>query len=301
MTSATAPSATDGLRFTKGHGTQNDFVLIFDEHGDVELTASLVRALCDRRAGLGADGVIRAVRISAAAGAPSVPSDQPGERWFMDYWNSDGSLSEMCGNGARVFAALLERDAGESLKGGLTIATRGGERTLSALGGGRYAVTMGEWSVPAADAGSDAEVAVAGLAGSRPGLSVDVGNPHTVVALAEPAELDALDLSEAPAVSPAPPHGSNVEFVVPLETSAERGRVRMRVHERGSGETRSCGTGACAVALAVRAWAGAGAPDVWDVEVPGGEVTVRIVGTETVLEGPAVLVADGVIDPGGLA
>ena len=297
---ATSPQASDGLRFTKGHGTQNDFVLIFDEHGDVELDAALVSRLCDRRAGIGGDGVIRAVRVGAAAGAPDAPRDQPRDRWFMDYWNSDGSLSEMCGNGARVFAALLERDAGESLADGVTIATRGGDRTLSALGDGRYAVTMGAWAIPAAEAGSDAEVAAGGLEGSRPGLSVDVGNPHTVVALAALDELAALDLTVVPTVRPTPPHGSNVEFVVPLETAADRGRVRMRVHERGSGETRSCGTGACAVALAVRAWAGPGAPDVWDVEVPGGEVTVRIVGGETILEGPAVLVADGVIDPGGL-
>jgi diaminopimelate epimerase len=74
-----------------------------------------------------------------------------------------------------------------------------------------------------------------------------------------------------------------------------RGRVRMRVHERGSGETMSCGTGACAVALAVRQWAGPGAPNVWDIEVPGGAVTVRIQEDQTVLEGPAVLVADGVV------
>lgn len=297
----TALNPADGLRFTKGHGTQNDFVLLFDEHGDVELTPALVRALCDRRAGIGADGVIRAVRVGAAAAVPEPPQGHPDGRWFMDYWNSDGSLSEMCGNGARVFAALLERDAGETLEGGLTIATRGGERTLSRVGDGRYSVTMGAWAVPAADAGADAEVTAAGMSGHRPALSVDVGNPHTVVALAEPEELTALDLTTPPQVVPAPPYGGNVEFVVPLETSASRGRVRMRVHERGSGETRSCGTGACAVALAVRAWAGPEAPDVWDVEVPGGEVTVRIVGGETVLEGPAVLVADGVVDPGGLA
>lgn len=279
------------LRFTKGHGTENDFVLLFDERGEIDLTPELVRYLCDRRAGIGADGVIRAVRAGAIPGGTGL--DQA--TWFMDYWNADGSTSEMCGNGARVFAALLERDARIDLSTGLTIATRGGPRTVTSVGDGRYAVGMGEFHI-----GPDAEVEASGLVPARPALSVDVGNPHHVVALASNDELQSLDLTQAPIVTPAPPAGSNVEFVVTrggeLRDGIERGRVRMRVHERGSGETRSCGTGACAVAIAVRSWAGEGAPDVWDVEVPGGMVTVRITGTRTVLEGPAVLLADGEVD-----
>ena len=114
------------LHFTKGHGTENDFVLLFDEHGELELSPERVRYLCDRRAGIGADGVIRAVRARhLEAGAGFSP-----ETWFMDYWNSDGSLSEMCGNGVRVFAAFLEHEAGERLDGGLTIGTRGGVHAL---------------------------------------------------------------------------------------------------------------------------------------------------------------------------
>lgn len=283
---------TKGLRFTKGHGTQNDFVLIFDPNGEFEPTAEMVRFVCDRRAGVGGDGVIRAV----LAGNTEAGRGFDSQTWFMDYWNSDGSLSEMCGNGARVFAALLERDAGVNLTGGLTIGTRGGDRTITALGDGMYAVGMGAWSIPAASDGSDARVHVRGMA-PRPALSVDVGNPHTVVALAAQEELAALDLTQAPRVEPEPPNGSNVEFVVPLGESyaagERRGVVRMRVHERGSGETRSCGTGAVAAALAVRAWAGDSAPTVWDVQVPGGVVTVRIFADTAVLEGPAVLVADG--------
>ena len=279
------------LRFTKGHGTENDFVLLFDERGDLDMTPELVRFLCDRRAGLGADGVIRAVRAGhLPAGAGFDPA-----AWFMDYWNADGSTSEMCGNGARVFGALLERDAHLDLRGGLTFGTRGGARTVTALGDGRYAVGMGEYRIDADD--FDAEVEAVGLAPARPALSVDLGNPHHVVALAHLGELEALDLARAPVVNPQPPTGSNVEFVVTLggevRDGVERGRVRMRVHERGSGETRSCGTGACAVALAVRQWAGDGSPDVWDVEVPGGLVTVRVAGGRTILEGPAVLIADG--------
>ena len=283
------------LAFTKGHGTQNDFVLLFDEHSEIDLTADLVRFLCDRRAGIGADGVIRAVR---SRHVPEVAGFD-GDTWFMDYWNADGSLSEMCGNGARVFGAFLERKTGIDGRGGLTIATRAGARTVVALGEGRYAVGMGQWNLGEAPDGFDSSVAAHGLTPERPALSVDVGNPHHVVALASPDELAGLDLTVAPSVSPIPPQGSNVEFAVALGGEMvgdePHGRVRMRVHERGSGETMSCGTGACAVALAVRSWAGPGAPDVWDVEVPGGMVTVRIKGDRTVLEGPAVLVADGAV------
>jgi len=283
------------LAFTKGHGTQNDFVLLFDERGEIDLTPDLARFLCDRRAGIGGDGVIRAVRAGAIAEGRGLDAST----WFMDYWNSDGSSSEMCGNGARVFAALLERDAGVDLRGGLTFGTRGGSRTATALGDGRYSVGMGEFRLGSAPDGFDAEVSAGGLDPVRPGLSVDVGNPHTVVALAHVGELEALDLSSAPVVHPVPPNGSNVEFVVTLggeiRDGVERGRIRMRVHERGSGETKSCGTGACAAALAVRFWAGPDAPDVWDVEVPGGMVTARVVGTRVILEGPAELVADGTV------
>ncbi|WP_062522473.1 diaminopimelate epimerase [Demequina silvatica] len=283
------------MRFTKGHGTENDFVLLFDPDGLLDLTPDTVRFLSDRRAGLGGDGVIRAVRAGALeAGAGADP-----EAWFMDYWNSDGTTSEMCGNGARVFGAFLEAEAGEDLAGGLDFATRGGPRRVTSLGDGRYAIGMGEYRIGDTTDGFDSEVAARGLDPVRPALSVDMGNPHHVVALADTAELEALDLTVAPQVHPVPPQGTNVEFAVALGHAevdgVNRGRVRMRVHERGSGETRSCGTGACAVALAMRAWGGAGAPDVWDVEVPGGVVTVRIDGGSTVLEGPAVLVATGTV------
>jgi len=283
------------LAFTKGHGTKNDFVLLFDERGEINLTPDLVRFLCDRRGGIGGDGVIRAVRAGAVSDARGFDAST----WFMDYWNSDGSTSEMCGNGARVFAALLERDAGIDLRGGLTFGTRGGARTATALGEGLYAVGMGEFRLGNAPDGFDSEVAARGLDPVRPALSVDLGNPHNVVALAHVGELDSVDLSVAPVVHPVPPNGTNVEFVVTLGgevlDGVERGRIRMRVHERGSGETMSCGTGACAAALAVRFWAGNDAPDVWDVEVPGGLVTVRVVGTRVILEGPAELVADGTV------
>lgn len=140
-----------------------------------------------------------------------------------------------------------------------------------------------------------------GLPVARPGLGISVGNPHVVVALASDDELDSLDLSEAPVIEPAPRAGANVEFVVPADPLVVDGigRIRMRVFERGSGETQSCGTGAVAAALAVRYWAGESAPNEWRVTVPGGVLGVRMFATEdgehVALSGPAVLVFDGSI------
>ena len=280
------------LAFTKGHGTENDFVLLFDELGGLDLTPALVRALCDRKAGIGADGVLRAVRAGSLPDGKGFASDT----WFMDYRNADGTIAEMCGNGARVFAAFLEREAGEDVAAGLTIATRAGAKVVTALGGGLYAVGMGRFAIPGGGT-ADSIVTIAGLTGDRPGVAVSVGNPHVVVALAMAGELAAADLGRPPVVSPAPPEGANVELVVPDTAEASpHGHVRMRVHERGVGETRSCGTGACAVAVAARAWAGVSAPTEWEVEVQGGSLIVRIEGDEVTLEGPAVLVADGLVD-----
>ena len=304
MTSADLPT---GLPFTKGHGTENDFVLVPDPDGRVDLDAGLVARICDRRGGLGADGLIRVVRTTSLA---DVPDD--GTEWFMDYRNADGSLAEMCGNGVRVFVAYLLREglvARDALDRGLAVGTRGGVKHVRSQGEW-LAVDMGPWQVlggeRAIQRGHDALVHVAGLHVARPGLSLDLGNPHTVVALSGDDELAAVDLSRQPTVEPVPTYGTNVELVVPLDTEdageGPIGRLRMRVHERGVGETRSCGTGACAAALAMRAWAGEGAPRTWRVDVAGGTVGVRVLPGGTVeLAGPAVLVADGRIDPAWLA
>ena len=278
----------DTLPFTKGHGTENDFVLLFDERGEIDLSPALVRALCDRRAGIGGDGVLRAIRAGRIdAGGAFAP-----DTWFMDYRNADGTTAEMCGNGARVFVEYLEREAGVDATGGVVIGTRGGPHTVTALGASRYAVDMGAWRL---DEEGGPEVTVRGWT-PRPAVSVSMTNPHAVLAALTTDELAGADLCVGPVVTPTPPAGVNVEIVVPLSMDGARGRLRMRVHERGVGETRSCGTGACAAALAARSWSGEGAPDVWDVEVPGGALVVRIEDGRTVLEGPAVLVADGVLD-----
>jgi diaminopimelate epimerase len=285
------------LRITKGQGTGNDFVLFADPDGAVDLSAAQLAALADRHFGVGGDGVIRAVRSDRLPeGAAALAEDATAE-WFMDYHNADGSAAEMCGNGIRVFgrylieAGLVDLAVGETLP----VGTRSGVRRLTRTPDG-FEVDLGPFAVA-----GDALVSARGLDVDRPGLAIGVGNPHVVVALADTGELDGLDLSTAPSITPPPPDGVNVEFVVPADPLVADGvgRIRMRVHERGSGETLSCGTGAAAAALATREWAGDAAPAAWRVEVPGGVVGVRILdtpeGPHVALSGPAELVFTGVV------
>jgi len=284
------------LHFTKGHGTGNDFVLFADPDGTIVLDADALAGIADRHFGVGADGVIRAVKSSKLDVGAEALAENPDAEWFMDYHNADGSPAEMCGNGIRVFGLFLIENRLVKLPVGasMVVGTRGGVRTLTRTADG-FETDLGPFVVLDAEA----IVSAKNLAVDRPGLPVGVGNPHVVVALADDDELDALDLSEAPVVTPTPPEGANVEFVVPSEPLVVDGigRIRMRVHERGSGETLSCGTGAAAAALAIRYWAGANAPDVWRVEVPGGVVGVRVLekgdGQHVALSGPAELVYSG--------
>ena len=243
---------------------------------------------------------------------PDAPDDARGTAWFMDYRNRDGSVAQMCGNGVRVFARYVQHlGLWDPADGPLAVGTRAGARTVVTtaleVGDGLwFTVGMGAVTLvggsDALAAGGDAEVHVNGLAVTRPGLSVDVGNPHTVVVLAQEADLEQADLATAPVVRPVPPDGTNVELVVPLgevptADGTGVGRVRMRVHERGVGETRSCGTGAVAAAAAVRAWGGPQAPSVWLVDVPGGTVRVTLPpDSRADLAGPAVLVAEARVD-----
>jgi diaminopimelate epimerase len=282
----------DGVEFLKGHGTGNDFVLLPDPDGRLELTPALVAALCDRRFGIGADGVLRVVRAAKHPDAAGMAADA---EWFMDYWNGDGSCAEMCGNGARVFVRhLLSAGLAEAGPGGLSIATRAGVVPAAVVAGtGDIAVGLR----PPRRLG-DAVATVAG----RPfaGTAVDCGNPHLVCPVA-PAELAALDLTRPPDVDPAAfPAGVNVEFVAAGDpVSGTDTHVRMRVYERGSAETLSCGTGACAVAACALA-AGGRTAGVAAVTVPGGRLTVTLDGAACWLAGPAVLVAAGHVDPAAL-
>ena len=245
------------MHFAKGHGTENDFVILPDPDGALDLTPALVRRLCDRRAGIGADGVLRVVEIevlaaaltesgpggfraagaaddllaSAAATALAAPATAAeaasglAPQWFMDYRNADGSVAEMCGNGVRVFTRyLIEHGLAHGPE--FAIETRGGTRLVRAEPGGQFTVDMG----PATVLGTGrASVGGAG----REGLRISVGNPHLACVVDTP--LDGYDFSAPPVLDVAAfPDGANVELV---RLTGERS-AQMRVYERGSGLTR---------------------------------------------------------------
>jgi diaminopimelate epimerase len=287
------------VEFTKGQGTGNDFVLILDSEGTLDISPSQVAKICDRHFGVGADGLIRIVPSQLIPEGAATLAEEPSAYWFMDYRNADGSVAEMCGNGVRVFARFLTEKGLVDLPEGqvLHIGTRAGVRDIQKNKAG-FAVDMGRWKPDS----EEVLVSARGIDVARPAQGINVGNPHLVVALASTEELDALDLSVSPVMNPAPEHGANIEFVVPADPmiTSGVGKISMRVFERGVGETLSCGTGIVAAALATRLWAGADAPNQWTVEVPGGTLGVRMFATEegehVGLSGPAELSFDGVLE-----
>jgi diaminopimelate epimerase len=287
------------IEFTKGHGTGNDFVLVLDADAELKLSQKQIAKICDRNFGVGADGLIRVVRTKNSPEVSHLMKDAPEAEWFMDYYNADGTTAEMCGNGSRVFARFLIEKNLVSLEDSqtLSIATRAGVKDLQRNMAG-FAVDMGRWKLDE----SEVLVRASHLDVARPGLSISIGNPHVVVALADADELKELNLQQAPQLQPQPEAGANVEFVVPDEPMIKNGvgYISMRVFERGVGETLSCGTGICAAALATRYWAGAGAPNTWQVTVAGGTLGVRMFATEdgehVGLSGAAVLSFEGKID-----
>lgn len=281
--------------FTKGHGTQNDFVLLPDLHAQLALAPAAVAALCDRRRGLGADGVLRVTTAGAVVDAgvlDRLPEGVEAGDWYMDYRNADGSLAQMCGNGVRVFAHYLRASGLEERD----------EFVVGSLAGPRPVVVHHVDPV-------EAEVTVemgkinrlgtgTATVGGRQfnGIGVDVGNPH--LACLDPelteAALAALDVGAPVEFDHGQfPDGVNVEVI----TAPVAGAVSMRVHERGVGETRSCGTGTVAAAVAALTHLGASTGTL-RVRVPGGQVSVEIGDTTSYLRGPSVLVAHGEIaDP----
>lgn len=256
------------MEFVKGHGTENDFVVLPDLDDQLDLTVARVQALCDRQRGLGADGVLRVVRSEG--------------KWFMDYRNADGSIAEMCGNGLRVFARYLV-DAGHQPQGSFVVGTRAGDREVITHPDGSVTNDMG----PARVTGTSiAAVDGQGIGG----FAIDVGNPHLACVTDVPVE--GFDLTVPPGFDPVIfPNGVNVELINVIGDNA----LRMRVYERGVGETRSCGTGTVA---SVASWlAGQGkTTGSATVDVLGGQVFVTIEPTTSTLTGPAVLVARGELD-----
>lgn len=253
---------------TYGHGTHNDFVILFDPDDQLVITAPQVAAMCNREGGIGADGMIRIIKHDG--------------KWFMDYRNADGSIAEMCGNGIRVMARYLVAK-GHQRVGIFAIDTRTGVKHLRVPAEDDISVNMGK----VYDEAEDVEATANGVTYS--GFNINVGNPHAVVFMDDLSTLGALDV--APTVTPADsyPEGVNVEFVEILPGQ----EAKMRVHERGSGETQSCGTGTCAVALAATKKIGGSLPSRWVIYPPGGRLVVDIDGhSNATLTGPAVLLDD---------
>jgi diaminopimelate epimerase len=260
-------------------------VLLPDYEGAVHgrLDPELAVTLCHRRRGIGADGVLRVIRTSVMRQIdPTTPATDA--EWFMDYRNSDGSVSEMCGNGVRVFALHLAQEGLVKRDEPVPIGTRAGTRTVTfgEADGDDVSVDMGP-----AEVQEHSEVSV----GKRTwrARKISMGNPHAIAfvddlaeagSLVEPPRHDAVEF----------PEGVNVEFVRWVGPD----EIEMRVHERGSGETRSCGTGACAAAVAAAVDAGRAAPMVLRVHVPGGVLHVHWHPDRRVdLSGPAEIVARG--------
>lgn len=274
------------MNFAKGHGTENDFVIV---EGTQPLPPEKVQALCDRRAGIGGDGVLRVIRAGELLEAGDIDELAPGidaQDWFMDYRNADGSVAEMCGNGTRVFAHWV-RSRGLVDKDTFTVGTRAGAKRVTVHS---FIETDAEVSVemgPATVLG----VSTASMAGEKfAGLGVDMGNPHLAAVIPGlSAEALAEKTLEQPVIDTEFfPAGVNVEIVTPLES----GTVHMRVFERGVGETRSCGTGTVAAARAALADVSQGTGTI-RVIVPGGEVTVEITEDGSTLTGPSRIVATG--------
>ena len=253
---------------TYGHGTENDFVLVFDPGDEHSITTAQTAAICDRTTGIGADGLIRIIKRD--------------EKWFMDYRNADGSLAEMCGNGIRVMARyMVER--GHLPEGIFAINTRDGIKHLRVPMVGDIAVNMGQVT------NESQAITVATNAQVWNGYNISIGNPHAVVFIDDINE--AGELAEPPVVRPKDsyPEGVNVEFA---QITGDH-QISMRVYERGSGETRSCGTGTCAVALAAVVHTQGSLPSTWVINPPGGRLEVVIDGhSNATLIGPAVLVKD---------
>ncbi len=279
------------MRFRKYHGAGNDFVMLADLDGRLgprgSLPADLVSALCDRHTGIGADGVIRVMNGGDSA------------RYYMDYYNADGSAAEMCGNGIRCLV-LHEQDAGRLDEGEHQISTKVRPVTVRTLGRGRVTADMGppkmqREDIPMTGSGPSARIDIEHDGEVLRGTAVSMGNPHLVLFCDEIGRaLDdstVLGLGSQLEHHPDFPQATNVEFVV-VENATT---LRMRVWERGVGETMACGSGACADAVAAATLERAG-PHV-AIHLPGGELEVEWeTGGNVWLTGPAEFVFEGEID-----
>ncbi len=284
------------MRIAKYHGTGNDFVMVEDMEGSLQLESELIAALCDRHRGVGADGLIRIARADGAD-------------FFMDYSNANGEVAEMCGNGIRCLAKFVY-DRGLTTAREIDVQTRAGVKhlVLHVQNGVVETVTV-DMGPPALErraipmTGGDLAATFVGqpleVAGrTYLATAVSMGNPHCVLFL-EPA--DDLGAFDVPGIGGEVehlarfPNRANVEFVQVVDSV-----IHLRVWERGSGETMACGTGACA-ALVAASLAGLTGREA-DVRFPGGLLHVRWADDDhLVMTGPAVCVFDAELDPAWLA
>ncbi|MEA2516893.1 MAG: diaminopimelate epimerase [Actinomycetota bacterium] len=275
------------MRFAKWHGIGNDFVMLADPEDVLSLSPESVRYLCDRRTGIGGDGVIR------------IAPGTDGTDLFMDYLNSDGSIGEMCGNGIRCLA-LYARQEGLTDKDTLKVGTRAGTKQVW-VDGDRVRVDMDPPifdppKVPVIWSGPEALHAKVTLEDrTLEAACLGMGNPHAVLFVDEPNQVDIQHLGPRIEWNPIFPNGTNTEFIK-VESPT---RVRMRVWERGSGETLACGTGAAAVAVVARLLGGA--DEEMTVGLPGGELHLEWAGSlndekSVFMTGPAVQVFSGEVD-----
>ena len=273
------------LRFSKMHGAGNDFVVLDLRDGAPPPAPGLCRALADRHTGVGCDQIL-------TIGRPATP----GALASYGIWNSDGSSAIQCGNGARCVAAWLVRDGAAAGAPRFVLDSPAGAHVVDALGGGRFRIAMGvprfePAQVPLsgiAQAQAVYEVALPGIGPLRFG-AVSMGNPHAVIEVDDVAGADVARIGAALQASPLFPASVNVGFAQVLD----RGRIRLRVYERGVGETLACGSGACA-AVAVLVRAGRVDREV-SVSLPGGELHIAWPGdrAEVGMAGPTAFVFEG--------
>lgn len=272
-----------GVSFQKGHGAGNDFVVIDATQGGLNPSGKAVEVLCDRRKGIGADGVLRIASASEFGVTDA--------KYFMDYRNADGSLGMTCGNGLRLTARFLVEHGYEQV-GSFQIGTRAGTviANVSAtdLNFENISINMGKF-IPIEN-----ELTVSTDTGSWQASGISSPNPHAVSIVGN--IWDAGSLGDYPSVTPDAtfPDGVNFEFVEPKSPT----HIAMRTHERGVGETLACGSGSCAGALV---WAQKnGLEPGWSVQVDllGGTVFVdQDLTGSLILRGPAQFVASGTISP----
>ena len=278
---------TSGVPYRKGHGTGNEFILVSGLDGffadPKSVTPAIAQNICNRDHGLGADGILRVAR--------AIEIDIDDAQYFMDYTNADGSISATCGNGLRVFARYLV-EAGLESRGQFTIGTRAGTVTVAVSETDadftNIAITMGRVSLGPMDVSVHTET------GSWPAVGIAGMNNHAVSVVEDIADAGSLD--EIPTALPADtyPDGVNFEFIQEKSPT----HIAMRTHERGVGETLSCGSGACAAAYVHATSNHLNDPWTVQVDVLGGTVYVDS-DTDGILtlRGPAVFVAEGTIEP----